>query len=157
MAFDDAAVNEVFDNVVSYALETGRFDSVNQHEPVNAPGSGLLCSFWVQRIRPIPQGGMGMPSGVVVLNGRIYKDFRAEPKDYIDPAVTAATSDLIGAFAGNFSFGGAAGVRAIDILGMTGFMLEGVAGYLEIDRHMHRVMTLTVPVIVNDMWTLEAG
>lgn len=56
--FNDAAVMEVFDNVVSLALASGRFEHVNQHEPKNAPGNGLECSVWMNNIVPIrPSGG----------------------------------------------------------------------------------------------------
>jgi hypothetical protein len=52
---------------------------------------------------------------------------------------------------GSITLGGT--VRMIDLLGIDGTPLSAMAGYLQIDRKVYRVMDLTIPVIVNDMWT----
>lgn len=151
--FNDAAVMTVFDKVVSYALVSGRFDHVNQHEPKNAPGHGLECSVWMNSIVPIRSGGMGVTSGIVTLYARIYTNFRAIPFDAIDPNVMSATADMMGRLSSDFDFGGQAGVRALDLLGIgSNVPLSAQAGYVEIDRQMFRVMTITIPIIVNDMF-----
>jgi len=150
--FNDEAIDDVFSKVVSYAMLTGRFDYVNQHEPVSSPHQGVQCSVWIQRIHPIASSGLSSTSGVVQLSARIYMNFVAEPRDVIDPKITAAICDLMGTLSADFDFGGEAGVRAVDLLGMSGISLEAQAGYLEIDRQMFRVMTLTIPVIIDDMF-----
>src|SRR6266704_3150295 len=151
--FNDAAVMTVFDSVVSYALASGRFDHVNQHEPKSAPGHGLECSVWMNSIVPIRSSGMGVTSGIVTLYARIYTNFRQHPFDMIDPNVMAATADLMGALSSDFNFGGGANVRAIDLLGVSSAApLSAQAGYVEIDRQMFRVMTITIPIIINDMF-----
>ena len=151
--FNDAAVMTVFDKVVSYALASDRFDSVNQHEPKNAPGNNISCSVWINAILPYRAGSaINATSGTVQLNARLYTNFRSQPYDMIDPNITMATCDLMGALTADFDFGGDAGVRNIDLLGMTPVPLSAQAGYVEIDRQMYRVMTLTIPVIVNDMF-----
>ena len=83
--FNDAAVMTVFDKLVSYALTTGRFDNVNQHEPKNSPGHGIQCSIWVNNIIPIRSSGLGATSGIVTLYARAYMNFRQQPFDMIDP------------------------------------------------------------------------
>lgn len=150
--FNDAAISGVFDKVVSYAMSTGRFDSVNQHEPKNAPGNGLTCSVWVQTIKPAKLSGLNATSGVVILYARIYTSFVAQPYDYIDPKITAATTDFMGALSGDFDFGGQFNTREVDLLGDNGVPLSAQAGYIEIDRRMFRVMTITVPIVINDMF-----
>src|SRR5260370_37732 len=107
----------------------------------------------MQLIKPIRTCGMGATSGIVVLMARIYKNFRSEPFDMIDPDVMSATTDMMGAISGDFQFGGAAGVRAVDLLGSSGTALSAQAGYVEIDRQMFRVMTITIPIILNDMFS----
>lgn len=154
---NDAAINQVFDSVLSLAMASGRFDAVNQHEPKSAPGRGVTCAMWVQRIRPIRSSGMNAISGILLLSARIYQNFMSVPFDAIDPAVTAATTDFMGALSGDFDFGGAAGVRALDILGTYGTTLEAQAGYIEIDKKVYRVMTVNVPIIVDDMWDVRSG
>jgi hypothetical protein len=155
MNFNDAAIAEIFDKVVSYAMTTGRFDRVNQHEPTNAPGGGVTCSIWVDVIRPVMESGLASTSGILQLNARVYQNFKSMPHDLIDPKITAAVCDIIGALSADFDFGGAANVRNIDLLGQHGVPLAARAGYIELDRQMNRVMTITIPIIINDMWTQE--
>jgi hypothetical protein len=150
--FNEAAVGDVFDRIVSLALSLGRFDSVNQHEPKSAPGNGINCAVWVQAIRPARSSGLPMTSGVMDLQLRVYQSFLSQPFDSIDPAVTGAICDIMGAISGEFSFGGIDGVRDVDLLGMTGTPMSAQSGYVEIDRKMFRVMTLAIPVIINDMF-----
>lgn len=151
--FNEDAINTVFDEIVSLALQSGYFEHVNQHEPKSAPGSsGITCSVWIQTLRPIPSSGLSITSGLMILNVRMYTSMTSQPFDAIDPNVTAATSYMMGALSANFQLGGQVGVRAIDLLGAFGIPMAAQAGYVEIDRRMFRVMTLTVPVEVNDMW-----
>jgi hypothetical protein len=157
VTFNDAAVSTVFDKIVSHAMESGRFDNVNEHEPKSSPGTGTLCSVWIQQVRPYRLSGMGAISGVVILNARIYMNFRQKPYDMIDQNITSASMDLMAAMAGDFDFGGDAGVRAVDLMGASGFPLSCQSGYVEIDRQMFRVMTVTIPVIVNDMFDVTSG
>lgn len=151
--FNEQAIATIFDKVVSYAASSGYFDAVNAHEPKSAPGNGLSASVWVQSIKPVTSSGMTSTSGVLLLNVRVYTNFISQPYDAIDPNVLAATSFLIGAYSGDFDFGGEAGVRAVDLLGMTGTPLSAIAGYIEMDRKMMRVFTITLPVVINDLWT----
>lgn len=155
--FNDEAVMTVFDKIVSYELVSGRFDAVNQHEPKNAPGLGITCSTWINSITPYARGsGINLTTGIINLNSRIYTNFRSQPYDLIDPNITSAVVDIMGALSADFDFGGEAGIRNIDLLGSSGTSLSAQAGYVEIDRQMFRVMTLTIPVIVNDMFIQEA-
>jgi len=155
MTFNDAAVNEIFSNIVSYALETGRFDLVNQHEPTNAPGKGIQFSLWIQNVRPVgAASGTGAVSGVVLFNGRVYSSFRQQPKDSIDPGITSAVADLMNSLTSDFDWGGDVSVRAVDLLGMYGTSLNAEAGYIEIDRQVFRTMTLNIPVIINDLFVM---
>lgn len=150
MTFDQAAVNALIDAAVSHAEGTGAFKSVNTHEPKAAPGKGLTASIWAQSIKPIPAGGLAATSAVVLLNLRVYGNMLAKPEDDIDPRVMAAMSDLMDQYTGDFTFGGT--IRNIDLLGSYGTALSCEAGYLTIAGSMYRVMTLTIPCVVNDLW-----
>ena len=155
MSFDDAAVRTLFDQVVSHAASLGIFERVNSHEPKNAPGSGLSCSVWAGPIGPIARAsGLASTSGRVVFNIRVYSSMLAEPQDDIDREILTATSVLMGAYSGDFTLGGNA--RAIDLLGMYGTPLSADPGYINHDGKLFRVMEITLPVIVNDMWSQTA-
>lgn len=152
MAFDSAAVQTFVDNVVSHARTLGIFRAVNFHEPKSPPGSGFRYGVWAQRIEPLAAGsGLASTSGYVVVDGRIYGNMLQKPEDDVDPNMLTAATTLLGAYSGDFNFGSTA--RAVDLLGMYGEKLQAQAGYITVDSGMYRVMTITIPVIFNDMWT----
>lgn len=155
MTFDQAAVETLVANVASKALALGIFRSVNTHEPKAAPGSGLRLAIWADSIQPLGSAsGLNATSGYVVLNCRAYGNMLVKPEDDIDPRLMTAASSLINAFSGDFNLGGS--VRAIDLLGQYGTRLESRAGYIQIAQTTYRIMTVTLPVIVNDLWTQVA-
>jgi hypothetical protein len=98
--------------------------------------------------------GLAVSSARVVLNVRIYTSMLQEPQDAIDPAVADAVDALFTAYGGDFELGGA--VEAVDLLGMAGPGLSAQAGYLTIADKIYRVMTITLPLLVNDVWTQTA-
>lgn len=147
MALD---IDSILNAVVSHAMASGLFERVNQHEPKNAPGHGLTCAAWVDSIEPVRTSGLASTSGRLVLNVRLYTNMLAEPQDAIDPNLTAAVATLMGAYSGDFQLGGNA--REVDLLGGEGAPLSAKAGYMRQDGTEYRVFTITVPVIVNDLW-----
>lgn len=150
--FDEVAINDVISRIESLAMQSGFFDAVNGHEPKSSPGTKTTFSVWVQAVNPIDSSGLNITSCQFILNGRIYHSMTSQPFDRIDPVVTAATSYLMAYLNNSFKLGGADNIRAIDILGMEGTKLSAAAGYVEIDRQMLRVMTLVIPIIINDVW-----
>lgn len=147
-------VSGILDQVVSHALSCGRFERVNAHEPKNAPGKGLTCAVWVDEIGPDTESsGLAASSGVIRFMVRLYTSMVAEPLDAIDPELLSAVDVLMSAFSGDFDLGGS--VRCVDLLGQTGRPLSAKAGYLNQDGRVYRVMTITLPVIVNDIWSQE--
>lgn len=154
MAFDAAAVLDLFDKVTSHAAQLGLFDAVTSHEPKNAPGNGLWCAVWVQDISPIPSSGLASVSGRVELRIRIGSSMLQEPQDSIDPAILTAVAVMLGDYSGHFTLG--ATVRAIDLIGMEGTPMKAQAGYVTIGNTMFRVMEITFPALINDLWTEAA-
>lgn len=152
MAFNEAAVDGLFNAIVSSTAALGYFENVNTHEPKTAPGNGLNCSIWVDTIKPVQTSGLNSTSGLVTFFIRVYNSMLAEPQDDIDPAITKAVTSLMGAYTGDFDFGTVAGVRAIDVLGAYGEGLSAQAGYMEISNKMFRVMVLNLPIVINDMF-----
>src|SRR2546429_1429361 len=142
----------ILNAAVSHAMALGLFERANGHEPKNAPGNGITAAVWVDYIGPHPgQSGLATTSARLVLNVRIYTSMLAEPQDAIDPRVLAAVGVLMGEYSGDFDFGGA--VESVDLLGRAGPPMSAQAGYLNQDGKLYRVMTITVPVIVNDVWS----
>jgi hypothetical protein len=141
--------------ISSHAEELGVFERVNTNEPKNAPGNGLSCAVWVDRIAPLRSSGLPATTGLLTFNVRVYTSMTQEPVDLIDPAMTEATDLLLESYSGDFDLGDAQ-VRNIDLLGAYGSGLSAIAGYLNIDNKMYRIMTITLPVVINDLWAQEA-
>jgi hypothetical protein len=151
MSFDDAAVRDLMSRVTSHAGTLGVFRRVNSHEPKSAPGNGLTYACWVQAIEPLGQAsGLDSTTGYVVLLGRIYGSMLQKPEDDVDPRILSAATTLIGAYTGDFDFGET--VRNVDLLGMYGQKLRAQAGYARIGESTYRIMDITIPVVINDMW-----
>ena len=150
MTFDAAAVDSLFSEVVSHASSTGLFDRVAQHEPKNAPGNGLSCVIWQDAIDPVRSSGLASVSGRVTLKVRIYSSLLAKPEDAVEPKVMTAAATLMSEYCGHFTLDGT--VRFVDLLGAEGTPLSARSGYIEQDGKHYRVMEITLPVIISDMF-----
>ncbi|WP_431897921.1 hypothetical protein [Nonomuraea sp. bgisy101] len=141
----------ILDGIVSHAMSLGVFESVNAHEAANAPGHGLHAEVWADSIAPLPaMSGLAATSARIVWTLRIRGNADAQPRDMIDPNIMAAVDQLMTAYSGDFTLGGA--VRNVDLLGQSGAALSARAGYLQQDGFAFRVMDVVLPVIVNDVW-----
>lgn len=143
----------ILDKVVTHAMTLGVFAKVNTHEYKNAPGKGLYCEIWAETIAPA-RSGLDVTSAVLTLNVRIRSDMIAEPQDGIDPAILDAVDLLMDAYTGDFELGGTA--RNIDLLAGSTPGLRADAGYLDQGGKLFRVVTITMPIIINDVWNQEA-
>lgn len=142
----------IMDDLQSHAMTLGIFERVNLHEPKSAPTTGLSCAIWVDYIGPVPSSsGLAATSALVIFNIRIYSSMLAEPQDYIDPQITKAVDLLMTAYSGDFELGG--DVAWIDLLGQSGRQMDAQAGYINQEGKLLRIMTITLPVVLNDVWS----
>lgn len=148
MSLPNSTPQEVIEAVVSHAMALGYFDKVNQHEPKSAPGNGLACSVWVTALRPV-SSGLNSTSCRLDLAVRVYSNMLQEPQDMIDPNLMAAVWGLMVAYSGDIDLE-LDYVRSIDLLGAEGDPMQSEGGYIEIDKKMFRVMTISVGIIVNN-------
>lgn len=142
----------LFNAIESHAKASGLFDSVNTHEPKSAPGGNLHCAIYVSSLGPVPAAsGLALTTGVLTIMARIYLPMIQEPQDKIDPVIVATADTLMEDYSGDFTLGGNA--RNIDLLGQTGEALSARAGYITIDQAVFRSMDITIPIVVNDVFT----
>ena len=142
----------LFNAIESHAKASGLFDSVNTFEPKSAPSGKLHCAIYVSTLAPVAIGsGLAATTGVLTIMARIYLPMKQEPQDKIDPIIVAATDTLLEDFSGDFTLGGNA--RNIDLLGQTGESLSARAGYITPDKTIYRSMDITIPIVVNDVFT----
>lgn len=140
------------EHMESHCMKVAYFDRVNLHEPKNAPARGLTAAIWVERLDPISgRSGLATTSVRLEFMIRIYSNMLQEPVDAIDPDILEASSAVMESFTGNFELGDQVN-SWIDLLGENGNPLSAQSGYLGIDNKMYRVMTIRVPVILDDVW-----
>lgn len=150
-----AKVDAILDQLVSHALTLGLFEVVNTSEPKAAPGWGLSYFLWLDQLDPVPQrSGLASTSVAMIWNGRIMGGAFSEPIDQVDPNMARASATLIGEYHGNYSLGG--NVMAVDLLGIGPQRLNAKAGYININNKFYRVSTITIPMLVDDVWAQSA-
>lgn len=137
--------------VQSHAETLAVFERAGTHEPKNAPGNGLSIAVWAGPMRAVPAAsGLAAMSARLELVVRVYNPMLQKPYDDIDPTVLDAVDALFTAYAADFELGGL--VRNVDLLGQHGTALSAVPGYLSQDGKLFRVMDITLPLIINDLW-----
>lgn len=137
--------------LLSAAASTGLFGRIEGHEPKAKPGNGVYCALWVSEIAPAISGsGLNATAIRLEYSMRIGTNMLTEPQDDIDPKVLQATAALILALSGDFQLSGYA--DWIDLLGARGAPLAARAGYLNQDGALYRVMVLTIPIIIDDVF-----
>lgn len=140
--------------------QLGVFDQINKHEPKSAPGHGVSISFWVNEFGPCPGGsGLAATSMRLAYDQRIYLPMLTEPEDSIDDTILDATIAVMAAYSDQFTLRDPTGlqlIRQVDLLGAYGAPLSAKAGYINQDGRIYRAMVLTVPLIINDVFTQGA-
>lgn len=153
MALDILGITDAY---MSHAMASGWFETVNGHEPKNPPSTGgLTAAVWSDDVIPVGSAsGLDSVTAVLVMKLRVYSSAVQEPPDAIDPNMIAAVDALCAAYVGDFTLGGL--VRHVDIFGMYGQALRVKAGYLQADGMPFRVMDITLPAVINDLWSESA-
>lgn len=144
--FSAADAAALFAEVRSRAKQLGVFPSVIGHDPETAPPSGVSCSVMLGPVKPSgPDSGLGAVSAHVTLLVNVWAFAQKRPLDDLDPEVLAATCSLMGAFAGGFTLNGT--VREVDL-----FAMSAEPGYVNFQGKEFRIMKISLPLIVNDMF-----
>ncbi len=144
-------VEAVTDAVASHAMTTGLFDRVNTFEPKSAPGYGVTAAVWAQSIEPAPNfSGLNGTAVRFEMTLRIYTSMSQDPPDMIDVNLIKAVDAMLAAYSNDFTLDSL--VAHVDLLGAHGSPLQANAGYIELDGRMMRVMDITVPLIIDNVW-----
>lgn len=143
--------------LASHAMSLGQFDSlVGMHEPRMRPTSDLHAALWLNGVTPIRTSGLNVVSVRMELLFRLYAPGEQEPQDDMDAVLLTAADRFMASLCGDFDLDDhvASGlVRMIDIFGAYGQGLTAAAGWARWSDGMSRVVTITIPVICNDVWS----
>lgn len=151
--FSAAAVSALFDAQISLGKSLAPFKHVLTHEPKSPPTDfPALAIWWVQISPAAAASGMGAVSGVVTFTWRVYQStMLSEPQNLIDPGLLKNTALCLQALSAAFTLGGT--VRDVDLLGAHGTPLAAKSGFISHDRVLLRVADITVPIVINDLFT----
>lgn len=151
MSFD---ANAITDALVSMAASSGLFITVNGHEPVSAPATGgVTAALWLQAIGPAKKvSGLADTAGRVEFLMRLYQPLVTGGNfDLIEPEMANAAAQMIGLLSADFTLGGE--IFAADLLGAHGTPLSSRARYLDQGGQNFRIIDITIPLLVDDVWT----
>lgn len=138
----------------THAAASGYFEATSGHAVVSAHGTGLAWWCMLDGIVPYAAGsGLATVTACVTYKVMVtLNSTTAEPQDDVDPSVANATAALFALYIGDFTLGGL--VRNVDIFGAAGKRLQADAGWMTLgDGARYRAMIITLPLIINDLWT----
>jgi len=131
----------------------GIFRTVQRVEPKGAPGSGLTVAVYLNSITPAAgASGLSAATGLYIYTIRIMTNMLQEPTEKIDVILAHAIDKVFLTLAGDVDLG--SNIRNIDIFGELGTQLKATAGYIEVDKLLYRSVDISLPLIINDCWSL---
>lgn len=138
------------------ALALGVFDTVTGHEVKSPPGTGITCEIVFGTFELIPtRSGLEDVSFKLVFKVRLRTTWAQQPADAVDPSLLKACDALLASYIGGFTLGGL--TNAIDLLGLAGGTpISAGSGYIDQGGVMYRIVEITLPLIVDDLWTEAA-
>ncbi len=140
--------------IADHGKQSGAFQRVLIGEPKSPPGPGRTMAVWAA---PMAPAGSGLASTSMALRFlvRVYVPY-VEPSDTQNVELSAleAVDVLLDAYNGDFTLGGT--VRQVDIFGEHGQALVVDPGYVTLDSKIFRVMDITLPIVVNDVYDQAA-
>lgn len=144
-------VDAIRDALISHALSLGLFQNVSGFEPKVAQPTGLSGALWLAGIGPAQRRSSLVDTTVrLEFSFRVGTNMLTEPQGDTDGLILVATCALMQAYSGDFELGGE--ICNIDLLGAYGPPMAAQAGYLNQDSVLSRVMVITIPMIVNDLF-----
>lgn len=148
-----AGLADLYGTLLTRVQGVGGLDQVLDHEPLSAFDSlGVVAAvFLADPIAPIPtSSGLAAADARIVFTIRLYRNAFAEPLHGRDMDLLRAFDAVMDALCGGFTLGGA--TREIDILGGSGEGLRGDWGYVQLDKPIFRIVEISVPIDLNNVW-----
>lgn len=136
---------------IDHLVQSGLFESVQDHESTSASTGGLTADVWVSNIKSLPaQSGLDITSALLTLTVRIYLNATPPASNSLEQAIAGAADTLLTAYNAAFTFDGT--ISWLDLLGENGTPLSSIGGYVTVGGVFFRCMTITVPCVIDDVW-----
>lgn len=142
----------IMSKLATIGQKSGLFVKVSKYEPRGQPGSKVTLSLISGPMAPIKSSGLNNASLRWQIDGRVYMPMNYEPAEDLDVILTAAAAKYLEALCGEFTLGGL--IRCIDVFGSDGPGLSATPGYIQQGEKLYRVITLEIPLLINQQWTL---
>lgn len=142
-------IRTLLTRVADHGKASGAFQRVLIGEPKSPPGKGRTMAVWTGPAAPA-SSGLASTSMVVRFTVRVYVPLLQRPQDDVELDAVGAADVLMAAYNGDFTLGGA--VRQVDIFGEYGQALTIEPGYVTLDSTLFRIMDITLPLVVNDVY-----
>lgn len=143
-------IRTVLTRLADHGKRSGAFRRVLIGEPKSPPGEGRTMAVWTAPAAPA-SSGLASTSLAMRFTVRVYVPY-AEPRETenVELSAVEAADVLLAAYNGDFTLGGA--IRQVDIFGEHGQALTVDPGYVTLDSTIYRVMDITLPLVVNDVY-----
>lgn len=142
----------LLDAVTAHAQTSGDFENALPRESTRVPGQGLTAEFWYARLGFAPaRSGLNSTTSRVEITCRISRPVTTDQAIDVEGSLLDAVDGLVASYSGDFEL---PDIDAeIDLLGAYGNGLTAEGGYLTRDGQVCRCYVLTIPVIINDLWS----
>lgn len=138
-----------------HAATLGVFETVSGHEVKNPPTSGVSAEIFIANFELVPgRSGLAVASTKLLYTVRLRTSFNTKPADAADSNLMRAVDALMTAYCGDFDLEGL--ITAVDLLGAAGTAISGRSGYIDQAGKLDRIVEITLPLIVDDVWTEAA-
>jgi hypothetical protein len=149
MAFGENEARDIQAALATHVKALGGIERVQEFDPTNAPGKGITACLVAMTGDPRSPTGLASSSLRLIWTVRFLMP-PSQPLGSVDPKLLGKAGNLITRLAADLTLGGLA--RVIDLRGMAGQSVEWRFGWVEIGGTLYRLLDVTVPLIINDVF-----
>jgi hypothetical protein len=137
--------------LVSKIKTLGVCGNVAAYPPIAGPGPGVTAWLWVQRVVAVPSlSGLANTAARVDFTLQLLTSTKQSPYEGIDEKMADALDVIMRALVGDFTL--TARIHSVDVLGAYGAPVTAELGWVDFDRVPWRALTVTIPLVVTDLW-----
>ena len=145
------AIKDTLKVIESKIATSGQVKTTQVGEPKSPPSNLPAAAIYMDSVRLYRLTVDGGTGEVHTVNVRVYADMLQEPQEWNEYGLAEVAENLINQLFIDADLAGK--IMAIDVAGMAGQGVEMRWGYLDVSGKMHRIVDITLPLLVNDSIT----